>query len=331
MKKFLVILITLMCVTPATQAMPRSIQQILFELGFINDPTIQICPENISVDYNATEKELWAKAQKAEMGSDKCKPAAYYKSLFVNYPTSYKEAYRRYIETFLNAHDYVMAMNEANLYIESYKHLNDSEYMHLLLLRAVTGEINQSWRDSGRQMEFVAMSLGAALTQTEESPYLMNLQFRSFLDQYPNSPYKNEVSAMLNESRQMYGKNVLSEARMLIMKRDYPMAFLKYNVILQWGPAVGVFEEAIYEMIKYQYELSWILTSTYLLKDYQLNTFLKRDFHTICTMEERMNLSKQTREQANKYLEQMKTHLPNSPWTAKALKLPDAYPILPAK
>lgn len=327
MKKFL-LLIAMILVSEAASARTSALQRILFELGFIEDPYIQICPEDTKIDYKATEAELWASARKAEGGYNKCKPAEYYRSLFVNFPNSYREAFRRYVETFLNAQDFVMAMNEANMYITNWKGLNDSEYIHLLLLRAVDGEIKQSWRDSNRQMEFVSFSLGASIAQTEDSPFLLNLQYRAFLDKYPQSPWKNEVLAMLNDSRQMYGKNVLSDARMFILKRDYPLAFQKYNVILKWGPAVGVFEEALYEMIQYHFELSWILTSKTLLSDFSLNQLLKRDFATVSTVEERKELSDQTRKQAHSYLEQMKTNLPNSPWTAKALKLVDAYPIL---
>jgi|GEM_PF-2041277 len=328
MKKFFLITVLMLATHSAEARVFGNIQRILYELGFIEDPSVQICPENIEIDYKATEEELWARARKAEAGYNPCEPAKYYKSLYVNYPASYREAYKRYVETYLKAHDYIMAINEANRYIENNKGLNESEYIHLLLLRAVDGEIKQTWRDKGRQMEFVAMSLGAALTQTEEAPYLLNLQYRSFLDRYPNSLWKNEVLAMLNDSRQMYGQNVLSEARMFIIKMDYPTAFQKYNVILKWGPAVGVFEEALYEVIQYHFQLSWLLTDARLLSDFKLNQFLKRDFNTVSTKEERMELSRQTREQGMSYLEQMKKNLPNSPWTAKAEKMPAAYPIL---
>ncbi|WII73586.1 outer membrane protein assembly factor BamD [Bdellovibrio sp. 22V] len=328
MKKILItIAILLMSLT--ADAKVTKLQKILFELGFIQDPYVQICPEDMEIDWDASEQELWAKAQRASDGYNKCEPAKYYKSLIVNYGASprYKEAYRAYIDTFMNAQDFIMVINEANIYIEMNNHKNDSEYMHLQLLRAVEGEIKQTWRSKERQMEFVSLSLGAALTQTEETPYLLNLQFHSFLDRYPNSYYKNEVLAMLNGSRQMYGKNVLSEARMFLVKRDYPMAFKKYDVILKWGPVVEVFEEALYEMIQYHMELSWILTDKRLLSDFQLNEFLKRDYSTVSTKEERMELSKQTRAQGLQYLEQMKKNLPNSPWTAKAIKISEAYPI----
>lgn len=327
MKTSLLITLVLTLTSLTTHAKTSILQRILVEYGFIADPGVMICSEDMKIDYQASELELWNSAQKAANGYDKCKPAAFYKSLIVNHPTSprYKEAYRNYIKTFFDAGDYIMTMNEANQYIEQNKGLNDSEYMHLLLLRAVAGEIKQVWREKDRQMEFVALSLGASLTQTEESPYLMNLKYRQFLDRYPHSPWKNEVLAMLNESRQMYGQNVLSEARLFIMKGDYPSAFNKYNVVLQWGPVVQVFEEALYEMIEYQLQLSWILTSNQLLNDLQLNRLLKRDLSVRSTPEERTLLANQTHQQALKYLEQMKTNLPNSPWTSKALKLASAF------
>lgn len=325
-----ILIAAMFLMSQGVQAKTSTIQRILFELGFMEDPSVQICPENTRIDLQASEEQLWRSALRAQEGYDKCEAAVHLRSLIVSYPGGryYKEAYRAYVQTFLEAQDFIMAMNEANQYIDDNKGYNDSEYIHLLLLRAVHGEIKQTWRDKGRQMEFVSLSLGAALTQTEDSPYLMNLQYRQFLDRYPSSNWKNEVLGMLNESRQMYGKNVLSEARLHIMKMDYPTAFQKYNVILKWGPVVEIFEEALYEMIQYHFQLSWILTNKNLLSDFKLNQFLKREFSATSTLEERQQLSAQTRQQALGYLEQMKKNLPQSQWTAKAIKLVEAYPIL---
>ena len=102
---------------------------------------------------------------------------------------------------------------------------------------------------------------------------------------------------------------------------DYPAAFVKYNVILQWGPTVNVFGEALFEMIKYHLELAWIVSDKALLNDYKLNQFLKRDLQTISSLAERKSLSEKTRAQALKYIEQMKVNLPGSPWTQKAMDL----------
>ncbi|MBV2169022.1 MAG: outer membrane protein assembly factor BamD, partial [Bdellovibrio sp.] len=271
MTKFILI-IAISLMSQGVQAKTSTIQRVLFELGFMEDPSVQICPENTRIDLTASEEQLWRSAQRAQEGYDQCEAAIHLRSLLVSYPGGryYKEAYRAYIQTFLDVQDFIMAMNEANQYIDDNKGYNDSEYIHLLLLRAVYGEIKQTWRDKERQMEFVSLSLGAALTQTEESPYLMNLQYRKFLDRYPNSIWKNEVLGMLNEARQMYGRNVLSEARFYLMKMDYPTAFQKYNVILKWGPVVEIFEEALYEVIQYHFQLSWILTNKSLLSDFKL-------------------------------------------------------------
>ncbi len=309
--------------TSAAWARPSALQDLLLSFGMIQDANVQICPEEMPVDRQASANHLWAQAQAAASDYNKCKAAGFYHSLIINHPQSpyYKEANRAFIQTFLNAQDYIMAMNKGNEYLEANRQSNDSEYIHLLVLRAVHGQIQQLSGNTSKQSDFVAYSLGASLEQNEETPLLLNLRYRSFLDQYPSSIYKNEVEGMVNESRQAYGQKILDDAREMILKMDYSSAFLKYNVILQWGPAVEVFGEALYEMINYQLELAWIISDKSLLNDTKLNLILKRDQLTVSSASERAVLSEKTKKRALSYLQQMKQNLPSSPWTKKALLL----------
>ena len=300
-----------------------ALQDLMFSFGMIQDPHVQTCPEDMPVDSQSSAAQLWAQAQATSGDYNKCKAARYYHSLIAAHPESpyYKEAYRAFIQTFLNAQDFVMAMNKGNEYLDANPGTNDSEYIHLLVLRAVQGQIRLLSGSAEKQNEFVAYSLGASLEQSEDAPLLLNLRYRSFLDHYPNSIYKEEVAGMMNDSRQAYGQKILQDARNMVLKMDYPGAFVKYNVILQWGPTVDVFGEALFEMIKYHLELAWIVSDKALLNDYKLNQFLKRDLQTISSLVERKSFSEKTRAQALKYIEQMKVNLPGSPWTQKATDL----------
>ena len=316
---FLILILSSSIASAGTTAL----QDLMFSFGMIQDPHVQTCPEDMPVDTKSSAAQLWAQAEASSGDYNKCKSALFYHSLILTHPESpyYKEAYRAFIETFIKAQDFVMAMNKGNEYLDAHSGADDSEYIHLLVLRAVQGQIRLLNGSTEKQNEFVAYSLGASLEQSEEAPLLLNLKYRSFLDRYPHSIYKDEVLGMMNDSRQAYGQKILQDARSLILKMDYPAAFVKYNVILQWGPTVNVFGEALFEMIKYHLELAWIVSDKALLNDYKLNQFLKRDLQTISSLAERKSLSEKTRAQALKYIEQMKVNLPGSLWTQKAMDL----------
>ena len=304
-------------------AKPSALQDLMLSFGMIQDPNIQVCPEDMPIDRHSSADQLWAQAESASGDYNKCKSAGFYYSIIMIHQDSsyYQDAYRAFIQTFLKAQDFVMAMNKGNEYLEANHGSNDSEYIHLLVLRAVHGQILQLAGNTAKQNDFISYSLGASLEQSEETPLLLNLRYRSFLEKYPQSIYKSEVEGMINESRQAFGQKILAEAREMVLRMDYPTAFLKYNVILQWGPAVDVFGEALFEMIKYHLELAWIVSDKSLLNDFKLNQLLKRDMKTISTSAERAVLAEQTQKKALIYLQQMKENLPVSPWTKKALLL----------
>ena len=138
------------------------LQSFLFEFGFISDSSVQICPEDPKLDFNIPEEVLWNRAEQASLGYNKCEAAALYKNLIVSYPGGKHslEGYRSYIKSYLAAQDFIMAINAANTYLDDAGGRMDSEYIHLLLLRAVQGQINLSWKEKERQFEFVALSLG---------------------------------------------------------------------------------------------------------------------------------------------------------------------------
>ncbi len=301
-------------------AQTTALQNLMLSFGMIQDPNIQVCPEATPIDYESSDSTLLMQARGAVGLYDKCKAAQYYRSLIIAHPESanYTEAYRSYIQVFLTAQDFVMAMNKGNEYLETNSGKNDSEYIHLLVLRAVQGEIRQRSSNTDQQTEFVAYSLGINNDQTEDAPFLMNLKYRTFLDHYPKSFYKAEVEGMMNESRQLYGQKILGDAREALLKDNYPDAFNKYNIILKWGPAVDVFAEALFEMTQNHFDLAWIISDKSLLSDYKLNQYLKKDISNVITADERATLSQQTKDKAMVYLQQMKTNLPRSKWTAQA-------------
>ena len=323
MSLFKKIFIISLLLTSSAWAKTSALQGLMLSFGMIQDPNVQVCSEDMPVDHSSSANQLWARAEAAAGDYSKCKAAEFYHSIIISHPESplYKEAYRAFIQTFLNAQDFVMAMNKGNEYLDANHGSNDSEYIHLLVLRGVHGQIQQLSGSTAKQNDFIAYSLGASFEQSEEAPLLLNLRYRSFLEKYPSSLYKNEVEGMVNESRQAYGQKILGDAQEMILKMDYPTAFMKYNVILQWGPAVEVFGEALFEMIKYNLEFAWIISDKNLLNDFKLNQLLKRDLQIVSTLSERALLSQKTQKKAVSYLQQMKENLPASPWTQKALLL----------
>ncbi len=312
-------LLVIMFVGCVSQAQTTALQDLMLSFGMIPDPHVQICPEVTQIDYDSSAESLWLQAQGASGLYNKCKAAQYYRSLLIAHPNSsyYKEAYRGYIQVFLKAQDYVMAMNKGNEYLETNAGKNDSEYIHLLVLRAVQGEIRQR-SISKQKTEFVAYSLGIDSEQNETTPFLLNLKYRSFLDQFPQSKYIPEVLGMMNESRQLYGQKILADAREALLKDDFSTAFIKYDIILKWGPVVAVFSEAMYEMTQYHFHLAWIISDKNLLSDYKLNLLLQKEMFTPISAAERSALSNKTKDKAMQYLEQMTLKLPTDKWTTQA-------------
>lgn len=297
---------------------------LLEQFGFIPNQAYQSCPdtpEPLSIlDDQKTEDMLFVKAQNERHGYNKCKAAQYYWELILRYPGGkhYKEAYRNFIENYISAKDYLLAMNEANIYIDNNKGENDSEYIHMLLIQAVHLQINEPRNTTPKKTEFLTYALGANMSQVQDNPYLMNLKYKSFLDKYPNSVYVPYVTSLLNDARQEFGKILLQEASASVVKFEYPQAISKYNMILQWGPILNIFPEAIYRMIEVNLEFSWILNDPKLLPDYKVLKFLGKEPTDKITLEERKELAHDTFQQALNYLEQMKKNLPSDPWTSKA-------------
>ena len=313
-------LLIIICSSCVSYAGTTALQDLMLSFGMIQDPHIQICPEDTPIDYESSDSSLWLQAQGATGLYNKCKAAQYYRSLIIAHPESayYKEAYRSYIQVFLTAQDFVMAMNKGNEYLEKNSKLKDSEYIHLLVLRAVQGEIRQRVNRTKQQTEFVAYSLGINTEQNENTPFLLNLKYRSFLDQFPNSVYTAEVLDMMNESRQLYGQKILADAREALLRDNYSEAFIKYDVILKWGPVVDVFAEALSEITQYHFNLAWLISDKSLLSDYKLNQLLRQDISTLISTDQRKILSTKTKEKGMQYLNQMISKLPNSKWTQQA-------------
>ena len=313
-------LLIIICSSCVSYAGTTALQDLMLSFGMIQDPHIQICPEDTPIDYESSDSSLWLQAQGATGLYNKCKAAQYYRSLIIAHPESayYKEAYRSYIQVFFTAQDFVMAMNKGNEYLEKNSKLKDSEYIHLLVLRAVQGEIRQRVNRTKQQTEFVAYSLGINTEQNENTPFLLNLKYRSFLDKFPNSVYTAEVLEMMNESRQLYGQKILADAREALLRDNYSEAFIKYDVILKWGPVVDVFAEALSEITQYHFNLAWLISDKSLLSDYKLNQLLRQDISTLISTDQRKILSTKTKEKGMQYLNQMISKLPNSKWTQQA-------------
>lgn len=309
------------------------LRDVLESFGFIPNQTYQSCPDTpqpVHLDEaQDTEKILYLRAQKERHGFDKCKAAEYYWELILRYPGGkyYQEAYRSFIENYISAKDYFLAINEANVYLDNNKGLNDSEYIHMLLIKAVHLQINDPRNTIPKKTEFLTYALGANMSQVEDNPYLLKLKYKSFIDTYPKSVFIPYIQSLLNEARQEFGKILIQEANAHVVKMEYPQAVNKYNMILKWGPVLNIFSEAIYKMIEVNLEFAWILNDPKLLPDYKVLKYLGREMNTKITLEERKELAKNTYQQAIMFLEQMKKHLPNNPWTTKAERIVKNYVI----
>lgn len=304
-----------------------SITDTLVEFGFIPPQNYQICPEEIKPIGDYSARQIWGMAVKAKQSYDACEPARYLEELLRQHPQSEftKEAKRELLRTYLRTQDYVMVMNRGNQFLEDfllYKDLNienDSEYIHYQIMIAVYGKIRLEENFTDKKMQFVSYSLGASILQSEQNPYLENLRYKTFLERYPKSPFAQEISTLSEVSKQLFGKNLLDEARMSKVKADYPMALRKLDMILRWGPTIQVFEDSLYEMIEVC-SLFAMGIEYKKIPDFKLAEMTNQPLTTKFSTADRHQLAQETLDLGNTYLEKMKSGIPNSTWTQKALK-----------
>lgn len=303
------------------EAKTSNFMRLLQDLGFWM-PAENSCPQDPESVAPMSAEMLWARAERARSDQDYCDAAKFYKEYIRQYPdgANYKLAWRELVITYNQSQNYILAMNEANVYIDDNKGMNDSEFMHYQLMRAVYLKIINETHHAQIKQEFASYALGANITQSDETPYLQNMKFKTYLDRYPNSYFKKEVEANLNEIRQIYGAFILKEARQLAARREYPQAINKYMMITGWGPVLDMFHEALYELTVLNVDFAWGLLDSHRVLDFRLAGYLRQNPDTVYTLEQRKKLSDDTWKQALQVLQQMKENIPDSPWTKKAEK-----------
>ncbi|MCX7978339.1 MAG: hypothetical protein N2578_04990 [Bdellovibrionaceae bacterium] len=166
-------------------------------------------------------------------------------------------------------------------------------------------------------MPYVQLALGASMSQTDENPYLQNLRLRTHWEKFPQSPHIAEVRSWHEDIRAHYGAILLSEARLLVVKQDYPEAMRKLDMILRWGSVLPVFEESLYTMVEVSGWFVMGLLNKSSLSDFRINEFLGKPWNSPVTPEQREAMAQDVLKVARKYAEQMRQNLPNSPWTKK--------------
>ncbi|MFN8790944.1 MAG: hypothetical protein ACK5Y2_05740 [Bdellovibrionales bacterium] len=297
------------------ERLPTVIENVLINFGIIPPRGApQYCPEETS-HLDATEAAvLLAQAEKAKSSYNKCASLKFLKEILRQHPGDplAKVAHRDILMTLFQAQDFVGAINYANLNLD-----RDSEYTHYMMLRALGRQI-QDLNVSPELMDFLSYSLGASLEQNDSNPYLKNLKYQNFLEKYPDSLYANEIRILQNEARQKYGSEILARARTNRLMMEYPKALNQLQMILEWGPVIDVFGEALYERIQLLSEFAFGLVRPRLISNVKLNKLLGRDLQTPVTQEERRKLASETFALAERDLVQMQTHLASSLWTQKA-------------
>jgi len=309
------LLISCFCVSAQAQKLPTVIENVLINFGIIPPRGApQYCPEETPHLDATSAEDLMAKAEGAKTSYNKCASLQFLREILRQHPghALAKSAHREILATLFQAQDFVGVINYANLNLD-----RDSEFTHYMMLRALGRQI-QSLSVTPELMDFLAYSLGASLEQNDSNPFLKNLKYQNFLEKYPESLYAQEIRILQNEARQKYGSEILARARTNRLMMEYPKALNQIQMILEWGPVIDVFGEALYERIHLLSEFAFGLVRPRLISDIKLNKLLGRDPRTPIAPEERKKLAQDTFEQAQKDLLQMQTHLSSSPWTQKA-------------
>lgn len=242
------------------------------------------CPEIIKPLPEQPAELLLADAFKLRAKHKDCEAARYFSEVRRQWPIKpyYKLAWKEQILSYVLADDFTAAINEGNDFIDQMRGTPEVEEIHLILINSVNGMMTKAGSD--RSQEWTEYALGISKRQNEESPYLKNLSFKSFLDQYPNSPNVAVINGMMTQARNnhaeyhlkignYYATRIAADSGM----PNYPAAVMRYRIVLKWGPIVSSYTQAMYSTVDVLYKMIRAIETPNALSEDKLKEWLQID------------------------------------------------------
>lgn len=272
------------------------------------------CAERPAPLPDASAEALFKRGQSSTAKKNHCEAARSYFEVMRQHPIApwWKKSWLALIDSYVAAGDTLMAANEANEFLDQMRGVPEAEVVHFKLLTAV----HQRSRALGaeRSQEWTEYALGISRAQSEKNPYLLRLSYQSYLETYPHGRFVAEVRAYQLEARNIFANHWLAIGKFYLGQRQYVAAIERFRFILQWGPGVAAFDEALFRSIETLANFARDIADRRRLSDDRLEELARAPLKSI----DRASLAAQTRAEAERLLRTMETDRPASPWLAQA-------------
>lgn len=228
--------------------------------------------------------ELFKKAFQLRVQKKDCESARYFSEIRLQWPIypHYQKAWVELIKSYILADDYIEAINEANLFLDQNKNIPEAEQIHLIIINAVNDKMISA--GSTKSQEWTEYALGISKSQNDQNPFLKNLSFKSYLDNYPNSKNRGMIENMITVARNNHARYQLDVGHFYATRTmpgmtipNYPAAIMRYDVVLKWGPIVTSYNEAVYSTVYIFLKMIEAIKNPDVLPDNKLKEWLHID------------------------------------------------------
>ncbi|GIL17641.1 MAG: hypothetical protein BroJett040_13920 [Oligoflexia bacterium] len=284
---------------------------------FDKAPLAGPCRKKIDVPRKDVD-QLWKDATQLKEDRKYCESAAYYHVLIgeAQTPEQISSAWYQKIESFFFQYDYDKFFETALDYLESRKGSHLAEKVHYLVVKAVN-ELMQENRDLSNP--WLQFGLGIHPEQFAKDAVKNMMKFRSFIEAYPQSEYLVEVQSYLNGAKITFNSDYLKQSRMLVLRREYAPAIVRYQYLLNLGLDFQERGVATFELIQLLREFSYSVQNENIVSTQKLARWLTTAEIEVTTSKRQM-LSQTLFTQSQKLLQLMKEKMPNDPWTKRAIE-----------
>jgi outer membrane protein assembly factor BamD len=278
--------------------------------GFVSDQGS--CPEPPKPIEGLTPEQIFTQGETLlRKERVTCEAARYFFEVMRQDGASslHQKAQLKYIEALRLARDFNGAVNEANRYLDTDWRSPGAEEAHYQIVLAVRDQIglpkhSQTWSE---------YALGIGPGQNESAPYLMNLAFQSFLDRFPNSRRKAEVSSYVLHARNSLAAHFLEVGLYYYKRKEYKAAIGRFMYIARNGRATTSFEPATYYAIMSFRAFARMVRSGE-IKDKRLAELMGVAPGEKISRDE---VAQKAEASARSLEQDMRRHLPDSEWTRK--------------
>lgn len=282
---------------------------------FGREPMAGPCKEQGEVE-SLSIPELWLKADKLKENKKYCEAADHYLEIMINSLSSKEKSKAWYhrIESFFYKYDYEQFFSEVESFYNDRKESPQWEAIHFMLMRGMNELLSKSKTLDNPWLQF---ALGIHPEQISGDSIKKIYRFKSYLELFPNSFNAPLVRGYLEQARLHFNEDYLSQARLLVLKREYAPAIARYQFLLKEGPDLAAFSLVTYELLQVLLEFSYASLDERIVSSEKLARWLGVSPESI-DKDKRLQVSQTLQDQGQKVLQMMITKLPNDPWTTKA-------------